>query len=213
MNPIKMTAMYMSSMHANSYHADPGNYFDRDSQMSNSDIQNRFHLAKQRTLAEAEKTQGEWDPRKFGSMDQGRNFPPDFGGPGPRRESDLCPADFALTDSKLAEKLSKSDQLYQEITQQIDNFNKDLKATRVAGERSLTLKRFFSEITRIFQDKINEQMPTSIFQEEINSLDYELMEELISSIANTLICFDKNEFMAHDSELPDLKLMKTIHNK
>jgi hypothetical protein len=172
-------------------------------------------MAKMRTLNEAEKAHKEWDLKKnhSGPMDHSRNNPPEFRGPERRRVSDLCPTDFALTDSKLAEKLSKSDQLYQEITHQIDKFNKDLKATRVAGERSLTLKKFFSEITRIFQDKINEQMPTSIFQEEINSLDYELMEELISSIANTLICFDKNEFMAHDSELPDLKLMKTIHNK
>lgn len=210
-----MTATYMSSMYANSYHADPNNYFDRDSEMSNSNIQNRFHLAKMRTSNEAENTHQKSDHRKnhSGTMDKSRNYPPEFVGPDGRKESELCPTDFALTDSKLAEKLSKSDQLYQEITHQIDKFNKDLKATQVAKERSLTLKRFFSEITRIFQDKINEQMPTSIFQEEINSLDYELMEELISSIANTLICFDKNEFMAHDSELPDIKLMKTIHNK
>ena len=66
---------------------------------------------------------------------------------------------------------------------------------------------------KIFDRQIDHEDPKTLFQEEIKSYEYELMEEFIASVSNAVICFDKNEYMLHDSELPDLKLMKIIYDK
>lgn len=102
---------------------------------------------------------------------------------------------------------------YEKMSEITDSFLEQLSETVDAKERSECLRDFFGQVTNTFQSQINEELPDNIFQEKIKSYEYELMEEFIASVSNAVICFDKNEYMLHDSELPDLKLMKIIYDK
>ena len=102
---------------------------------------------------------------------------------------------------------------YESMSHTIDDFLEMISQANDASERSSYLRDFFSEVISKFQHQIKEELPQNIFQDKIKSYEYELMEEFIASVSNAVICFDKNEYMLHDSELPNLKLMKIIYDK